>query len=154
MGTSETADTHCPECGAALTGDGITACQDLFHAALALEWADPPHTYAAHHLLVATYMLQHPAALTPEAVAWYEAGVIAIVDEGLSAPVLRERNRGRLDQQKRDWNVHRREAAAPQLQNWSATIADIVPGPAPGLPDRIWRWARRVREDLRGRGAM
>lgn len=143
---------QCPECGAALTAEGVEACVDLFHAALALEWDDIPHTYSAHHLLVATYMLQHPASLTPEAVASYEKGVMAIVDEGLTGEQLRQRNRGQMDQTQRSWNVRAATPAAPVLRHWSATIADVMPCAAAELPERIWQWARAVRDDLRSVG--
>lgn len=138
---------HCPECGAPL-GEAQT-CEALFHAALAMEWEDPPRSAAAHHLLVATYMVQHPSQFTEEGRLAFAAMVITAVDEGLSAPELRERQRGRFEQQQRDWNFKAKNPAPPQLREWSMTIADALDGPAQTLPERVWRWARCVRAELR-----
>lgn len=140
-------ERRCPECGAPL-GEA-RACEELFHAALAMEWVDPPSTAEAHHLLVGTYMLQHPSRFTPEAREMYREMIVSIVDEGLSAPQLRERNRGRFDQQQREFDLKLKTPDPPTFRHWRATIADAIDGPAEGLPERVWRWGRAVREDLR-----
>jgi hypothetical protein len=138
---------RCPECGADLGGH--EKCEQLFHDALAMEWEDPPRSYEAHHLLVGTYMLQHPSGFTPEAEAWYRQAIATVVDEGLSAPELRERTRGKLEQADRAFDIKAKEPRAVVPREWSATIADVLEGPASELPERVWRWARAVREDLR-----
>ena len=138
---------RCPECGAPLGGH--ERCEELFHDALAMEWTDPPATYEAHHLLVATYMLQHPSRYTPEGQAAFRSTVIEIVDEHASAPALRERRRGVFDQSKRDWKLTRKQPDAPVLNEWGMTIADVLDGPPDELPQRVWRWGETVREQLR-----
>jgi hypothetical protein len=115
-----------------------------------MEWEDAPRSYQAHHLLVATYMLQHPSTFTAEAEQWYRETVSAIVDEGLSGPQLRERTRGTLEQSDREFAIKAKEPRPVVARHWSATIADgVLDGPAAELPERVWRWARAVREDLR-----
>ena len=143
-------ERRCPECGA-LLGDAQT-CEELFHAALAMEWTDPPVTGSAHHLLVATYMLQHPSGFTAEGRAGFAAVVTSVVDDDLTGAQLRERNRGRLDQQDREWSIKAKVPAEPELRQWTATIADALAGDASGLPERVHAWARSVREELRSEG--
>lgn len=152
MSAGDVADggRRCPECGAVL-GEEAT-CEELFHAALATEWTDPPRTATAHHLLVATYMLQHPSGYTPEGRAAFARLVCTVVDEGLSGEELRERNRGRFEQGERSWNLKAASASEPVLREWSATIADVIEGAAGDLPVRVLAWACSVREDLRRDG--
>jgi hypothetical protein len=137
----------CPECGA-LLGPAET-CEELFHAALAMEWEEPLVTAAAHHLLVGTYMVQHPAGYTPEAQALFVAMVVTTVDEELSANELYQRHRGRFDQQKRNWRMKVARPQQVRLRRWPMTIANVIDGPAAELPERVWQWARSVREELR-----
>ena len=117
-----------------------------------MEWIDPPATGSAHHLLVATYMLEHPSGFTPEGRESFAEVVRTVVDEGLSAEELRARNRGRFEQQDRDWTLKAKSPAEPVLRTWTMTIADAVDGDAAGLPERVWAWARSVREELRAEG--
>lgn len=77
------ANARCPECGAPL--DGVERCEELFHRALAAEWATPG-AGDAHHLLVGTYMLQHPSRFTAEGQAAYRTLIATVVDERLSGP--------------------------------------------------------------------
>ncbi|MFO7538080.1 MAG: DUF5946 family protein [Chloroflexota bacterium] len=137
----------CPECGALLGTAEI--CEELFHAALDMEWENPLVTAAAHHLLVGTYMVQHPAGYTPEAQALFAAMVVTTVDEELSADELRRRNRGRFEQQKRNWRMKVAEPQEVRLRRWPMTIADVIDGPAVELPQRVWQWARSVRKELK-----
>jgi hypothetical protein len=140
---------RCPECGADLGGH--SECEQMFHEALAMEWEDPPRSYQAHHLLVGTYMLQHPSQFTPEAEEWYRRMLETVVDEGLSAPELRSRYHGELERSARAFDIRAKQPRPVVLHEWSATVADVLDGPAAELPDRVWRWARLVREDLRER---
>jgi hypothetical protein len=140
------AEHRCPECGAPL--DGFERCDDLFHRALLMEW-EAPGAGSAHHLLVGTYMLQHPSGFTAEGQASYRALIETVVDERLSGAEQRERIRGRFDKDKRDWNFKVKPPAPPVSREWRMTIADAIDGPAEGLPDRVWRWAESVREELR-----
>ncbi len=144
-------ERHCPECGARL-GEA-RECVELFHAALAMEWVDPPRTGAAHHLLVATYMLQHPSGFTPEGRASFEALVSEVVDDELTAEQLRARNKDRFEQQDRDWTLKAKTPSPVVLREWPMTIADAVDGDPDGLPERVWAWARSAREELRAEGA-
>lgn len=139
-------EPRCPECGAPL-GEA-TSCEELFHAALAMEWVDPPVTALAHHLLVATYMYQHPSGFTPEGTAGFGEVIRVSVDENLSAEQLRARNRGRFEQQDRDWVIRRKVPAETILREWTCTIADAIDGEPDRLPERVWTWARSVREEM------
>jgi hypothetical protein len=144
--TTQHPDRKCPECGAPL-GSAET-CEELFHTALAMEWEEPLKTAAAHHLLVGTYMVQHPSRYTPEGRTFFASMVIDAVDQELSAHELYQHNRGRFDQQKRDWHIRAKEPDEPRLREWRMTIADVIDGPSLELPQRVWQWARGVREEL------
>lgn len=146
MGQVHEGGERCPECGAPL-GE-VASCDELFHAALVMEWVDPPVTSVAHHLLVATYMVQHPSGFTEEGARVMRDTLATSVDEGLSAPELRERNRGRYDQQVRDFKLKARDPREPVPREWHMTIADAVDGPAEELPARVRRWAESVRAEL------
>jgi hypothetical protein len=125
-------------------------CEALFHEALALEWVDPPRTAAAHHLLVATYMLQHPSRFTAAGQRGFATVLAAVIDGNLSAQELRELNRRHFDQQNRAWRITRDMPAPPVLRRWPMTIDAILGGGPDELPDRIWRWARSARTELDG----
>lgn len=143
---AESPTRRCPECGAVL-GE-YAKCEELFHRALIIEW-EVPGAGEAHHLLVGTYMLQHPSGLTEEGRAAYRELISSIVDEEMSAPETRERIRGRFDQDKRGWTFKTKHRARPVLREWPLTIADAITGPGEELPERVWRWARAAREELR-----
>jgi hypothetical protein len=138
----------CPECGASLAE--ASTCEELFHRALAMEWNDPPHTSTAHHLLVLTYLVQHPAAFTGEGRAAFIASLISAIDGELSGAELLALNR-RLLAEPRSWRFRLPEAGLPHLRRWALTIADVIGGPAGELPQRVWRWARHVRQELHER---
>jgi hypothetical protein len=114
-----------------------------------MEWTDPPRAATAHHLLVVTYMVQHPAAYTGEGRAAFIASLIRAIDGLLSGAELLALNRRLLDEP-RSWRFGLPEAGPPQLRQWAMTIAEAIDGPAGHLPQRVWRWARSVREELRG----
>jgi hypothetical protein len=141
-------ERRCPECGAPL--GRYARCEELFHHALLMEW-EAPGAGEAHHLLVGTYMLQHPSGFTAEGQASYRALIEMAVDERLSAPEQRERVRGRFDPQKRDWNLKAKTPSPPVLHEWRMTIADAIDGPVEDLPARVWQWAESAREELRER---
>lgn len=136
----------CPECGAAL-GE-YARCEQLFHRALLME-GEAPQAGSAHHLLVATYMLQHPSGFTPEGRDSFLELISNVLDERLTAEEQRERIRGRLDQQKRKWNFKAKRPEPPELHDWPMTIADVIQGTAAELPERVWRWAAIAREESR-----
>ena len=138
----------CPECGATL--GTVPNCEAFFHEALAMEWVDPPRTATAHHLLVATYMLQHPSRFTPEGQRALADLLIAVIDRNSSAQELRVLNRDLFDQENRDWRVVQETPAPPVLRRWQMTIASVLSGGPDELPKRIWRWARSTRAELDG----
>ena len=74
-------EANCPECGA--TGN---ICEAHFHECLGWESEDSGFM-AVHHLLVATYMLQHSSKLTME--GWtYERELLRIFLVENTAPAL------------------------------------------------------------------
>lgn len=115
-----------------------------------MEWVDPPRTGAAHHLLVATYMLQHPSRFTAAGQRGFAAVLTAVIEGNLSPQELRALNRGRFDQVNRDWRVTRDTPAPPELRRWQMTIASVLGGGPAELPERVWRWARSVHAELSG----
>lgn len=113
----------CPECGALL--EAGEACADRFHACLVLDFSDPAYGMV-HHLVVATYMLQHPSRLTAEGWPAARALLKAFLHEGRTPAAVRQEDRRALDSGRRSVKLKNR-AAAPVVRSrtWPATIADV-----------------------------
>ncbi|HEX5499021.1 MAG TPA: DUF5946 family protein, partial [Thermomicrobiales bacterium] len=109
-----------PECGAAPV-DGA-GCREMLGLVCAWE-VDDPELAAAHFLTVASYNLQHPAAITDEATSGLRAMLIDAIDCGVPAAELRRRA-GRMFAGAR--RVRRVPVDRdPVLRCWEMTIADI-----------------------------
>ncbi len=80
-------DSKCPQCGA-LPINGLD-CRQQFEALLALEYQDPTGYGAAHHLLVMSYVLQHPDEFTDQALEWERHSLKSALD-GLPPSELRK----------------------------------------------------------------
>lgn len=146
----------CPECGAAVAGDG--SCRDHFHALLLLEGEIPGVGGSLlHFYAVAAYALQHPDGMgyTAEALDGLHAAVADALDGRASLDELRRRARASADGPAR---VRRRPDEPPpawRRGGWPVTIADVCTAETFGQyetydehAERVVRWARSVRETL------
>lgn len=113
----------CPKCGAIYFND--LTCESVFNEFLALEFTNP--AYGAVHLLtVSCYMIQH-GQYTDEALAWVEQRLDDFLEKGIPIQRIREQAARTVSQDKRDWQVTRREGNPPQMIiPWSMTILDVA----------------------------
>ncbi len=113
----------CPECGALLNPG--EACVNRFHACLVLDYSGPAYG-TVHHLVVATYMLQHPSRLTADGWLATRSLLKAFLHEGRTPAAVRQEDRRSLDSGVRSVKLKNR-AAAPvvRTRSWPATIADV-----------------------------
>jgi hypothetical protein len=129
----------CPECGA--LPDAGEACDERFHACLVLDFSDPAYG-AVHHLVVATYMLQHPSRLTAE--GWLATRTLlqAFLQEGRTPAAVRREDRRLLDSGARSIKLKNR-AAAPVVRArfWPATLADVRRESGEAYCASVTQWA-------------
>jgi hypothetical protein len=135
-------EANCPECGAANNN-----CEARFHECLAKESEDSGFM-AVHHLLVATYMIQHSSKLTRE--GWtYERELLRIfLVENKSPALIRQQNKELLDSSKRKFKITSRDGL-PVIKKtaWSKTILDVCTENAEAYCEAVAAWARSVLED-------
>jgi hypothetical protein len=115
--------TTCPQCGATFASG--EACIERFNTAQIKEVENPTSYYAAHHLSVPCYMLQHNAYSRRGWLATRQL-LHQFVYEGLTPIQARWRIRRTLDGQKRTWSLTK-GAKSTQVDDiiWTRTIADV-----------------------------
>jgi hypothetical protein len=117
---------------------GLSDCQARFHQCLSLDFSDP--TYGSvHHLLVASFMLQHHAYDT-EAQAVVLAFISAFIDRPLNQ-YDKQNIRARYDGAQ---PVFRRDLAPSMRYNWPLTIADVDSSSGVAYQSSVKAWARAV----------
>ena len=112
----------CPHCKAVYTND--ETCEDRFNTSQLMELEQPEY-YAAHHMSVPSFMLQHNAY---SAKGWLVACDLLqrFVYAGLTPQEFRQQLKTSVDSGQRGWSITR----GPKLSGiekivWSMTIADI-----------------------------
>jgi hypothetical protein len=134
----------CPECGAALE-PGET-CRDRFNQGQLME-VEQPGLYAAHHLSVPTYMLQHNAYSRE---GWLQARELLrqFVEDGLAPQEARRRNRSRVDSRNRPWSLTRGpKLPGGELVRWTMTVAEVRLDTPEHYCGDVRRWAESVLAD-------
>lgn len=139
----------CPECGAPLSSGA--GCVAHFQAMLALEWEVPggpglvPHFY-----LVATYGLQHPAAMgyTVATLEGLRSAVADVLEGRTTIPDLRLRVRRMAAQAGRVTRRGQEPVPRWPLDRWPVVVTDVLPGGVDGYGERVERWARSVVETI------
>jgi hypothetical protein len=133
----------CPECRGRPV-DGL-ACQEMFEALLAWEWQDPA-LGAVHFLTVSSYLLQHPATLTADALAAIRSAFAAVVDGVMTVEQVRARHARLFAGERRARKAE--GELCPQARTWSMTIADVYTGGQPGAAGRVAQWAQAIRDEM------
>lgn len=164
-------EADCPHCGARATAEG-RGCAVHFNALLALEWrvitevlgyvagARPGESPGerVHFLAVASFNLQHPAALVPTFRDGLRTSLTQVLAGQKSLGALRRETRvaGNGSTRvlvQRVANVA--DATVPLAGwpvRWSVTVADIVPVAPEDYIVAVERWARSVDTELRVAG--
>lgn len=139
----------CPECGAVWHDN--TTCQDDFHQVLFWENENPANG-AVHHLMVASYHIQHPSLYSPEALDYAKQLLEAFLVAGRSPDEVRKRSRTQVNSGQRIWKVKGtpdRHGVHPQPVAWTMTVADVVAGGIENYCANVERWAWSIHETLK-----
>lgn len=132
--------TVCPSCRA-------TACEELFHRFLALEFNDPAYG-AVHHLTVPAYMLQHPHRLSQEGWRQMRATLHAFLVEGRTPQAHRAALRDSVSSSNRTTSLKNGpHQPLPAAFTWSQTIAAVDHTTPQRYRQTIEQWARAVLSD-------
>lgn len=138
-------EKQCQDCGALLHSDA--SCRERFERCLVLEYENPTTFGAVHHLLVASYMLQHNEYSRE---GWLGARDILVqaLERGDSPASLRRKYRHQVDSSNRSWSVTRGEKM-PGVEKikWSMTIADVRLDNTEHYTGDVRRWAGSVLQD-------
>lgn len=148
-----TTTNTCPECGAVWQNE--QTCQDHFHQMLAWEAEYPDKTYAAHHLLVLCYHLQHPHLYSPQALQGAKKLLAAFVVEGITPAEARRRQLGEVDSGNRSWKITGTPTSYDAYAHpihWPMTIVDVAAGGVDAYLDNVKAWARSMYEALKTSG--
>lgn len=136
--------TPCPSCGAVFSDD--ETCQERFHLTQTLEFERPAY-FAAHHLSVPCYMLQHNAYARE---GWLAAR--ALLGKFASGQMNPERM-VRQNQRKMNHRDHKGSLTrGPKLPGveavvWTFTVAEVRLETADHYCADVRRWAERVLAD-------
>lgn len=133
----------CPECGGRLV-DGL-ACQEMFHTLLAWEWQDS-ELLAMHFHTVSSYLLQHPASLTDEAVSGLRSAFARVLNGEIATEQVRADASSAYDGATRV-RRHARDVR-PVLRTWSMTVADVYACGQDGAAGRVQAWAQAIQSEL------
>ncbi|MCA9879337.1 MAG: hypothetical protein KC442_16210 [Thermomicrobiales bacterium] len=148
-------DSRCAECGAPLPPSGD--CWTRLHQLLEIETRvaptlDPETGKRAHFFAVATYQLQHPSRLQPEALAALRRGVAEMLQP---APRPIEDLRREIGRTVGRVKVGRRAAASDRTHitaawptSWPMTAVDVINRPDAEYPQTTATWARATIEAL------
>jgi len=90
---------NCPECG-----EADSTCEAHFYECLGKESEDSDFM-AVHHLLVATYMLQHPSKFTKEGWLYERELLREFLVHSRSPEIVRRQNKASVDSGKRTFKI-------------------------------------------------
>lgn len=135
---------QCAECGAALP-DGRT-CADDFHQLLFWE-NERPELGEVHHLMVLCYHLQHPSLYSAEGLAHARQLLAEFVNEGVSPPEMRRRQRAAVASGARGWSITARpgnRGSYGRAMAWRVTVGDVVASGIDTYRSQIRSWADSI----------
>lgn len=145
---------RCPECGTLWT-DGVT-CETHFHQMLFWE-AEFPELGAVHHLMVASYNVQHPHVYSPQTLKHAHQLLVDFLERGLTPQQVRARDRDKVDSGKRQHKITGTAESHGAYQHpvaWTMTAADVTAGGAEHYCERVEQWARSIIASLRAAGEL
>jgi len=134
---------NCPECGAA-----ERACEVRYHECLAREFSEAGYG-AAHHLTVATYMLQHSSKLSREGWRYERELLREFLAEGKSPEFVRRQNREEVDDGRRSFKITSPDGRpVVDAVRWTKTILDVRLKDAETYCRDVKAWARASLQDV------
>ncbi len=138
----------CSECGAPATAE--LNCQTGFDECLALEFTSAEF-FAVHHLMVATFMLQHSSKLSREGWLAMRQLLREILVENKSPQEMRKQNKSAVNSGNRKWKIPS-ISGAPIIGcvPWAKTILDVRRESAEPYCADIAAWARASLADAAG----
>jgi hypothetical protein len=134
----------CPACGADQS-DGKT-CEDHFHQMLFWENEYPDYTWPVHHLMVASYYIQHPHLYSPDGLTFS----INLLKEFLSGVDPRQKAkdmRPGVQSDIRNFKIKGTpdsHGSYPVAVPWTMFAHDVTAQPVEQYADAIWAWARSI----------
>lgn len=144
IGNQDAMNTLCPECGAPLAA-GQT-CRDHFDQMLFWESEDPSR-WAAHHLMVLCYHLQHFSLYSAAGLAQARMLLADFLTRGRSPEEARRDNQALVNYGRREWTVTARPGDSGAYERpiaWTMTAADVVAGGAEAYVANVRRWSETV----------
>lgn len=144
---------RCPECDAELSG-GQT-CLDYFHLMLAWEWDH--NLYDLHHLMVASYHLQHPSLYSPEALSSLTVMLVEFFEQGVTFQAMRKRIGKSVDSGIRTYRI----AGTPDAHGsypspvvWEMQAGDVIEAGVDRYYASIRQWTESILRSLRVSGNL
>lgn len=133
----------CPQCGATYSTD--ETCEDRFTAGQALEMADASF-FAAHHLSIPCFMLQHNRYSRD---GWIQVRRMLVrFLNGLTPAEARRSAREAVDSGNRTYSFTRGlKLAGVESIAWTRTIADVRLDTAERYCADVWEWAAQIVRD-------
>ena len=142
----------CPDCGA--VWQDKRTCQDNFHQMLFWEH-EIPANWAVHHLMVASYHIQHPSLYSPEGLEDAKQLLTAFLVEGCTPDEIRKHNRTQVDSSRRTWKIKGtpdRHGSHPHSVTWTMTTAAVVAGGVDNYCINVKCWAESIHKTLKAAG--
>ncbi|WP_459957221.1 DUF5946 family protein [Nocardia sp. IFM 10818] len=142
---------HCRECGAALPESGD--CGDRIPELLEIEWRvldGSEDSLRAHFFAIASFQVQHPSRMTPEATAGLRIQLTRMVRDPIPIATLRIDIRRAFHGVKvNNPNPGDRSTVDPRWPTrWPMTAADIVARPAAEYITAVGEWARTTADTI------
>jgi len=110
---------------------------------------------AVHHLLVATYMLQHSSKLTREGWSHERELLRSFLVDNKSPALIRQQHKDLVDSGKRKFKITSRNGL-PVVHKiaWAKTIRDVRTENAEAYCESVTAWARSALEDAQEIGLI
>lgn len=144
----------CPACGAA-NADGRT-CEDLFHQMLFWENEYPQHTLAVHHILVASYYIQHPHLYSPEGLQ-FSISLLAEFVAGVEGQAKGRQIRAAVQSGVRTFKIKgtpESHGSYPVPIAWTLYAHDVTDALIEGYDAAVRAWGASIVAALRAAGQM
>lgn len=112
---------------------------------------EDPANGAVHHLMVASYHIQHPSLYSPEGLDYAKQLLESFLVEGKTPAEIRKRSRSEVDSGQRTWKIKGtpdRHGVHPYPVTWTMTAVDVAAGGIENYCTNVDRWARSIYDTL------
>ena len=110
-----------------------------------------PEYWPVHHLMVASYHIQHPSLYSQEGLDSAKKLLVAFLVEDSSPDEIRQRNRAQVDSNCRTWKIKgtlNKHSFHPHPITWAMTAADVVTDGSDNYCVNVRQWAEAIHETL------